>query len=175
MDHFDYFVGAMKYYDKAGVLIDSLLEEKSLTSDSLYRHFHLSLLNGWNDLRISEIGYNYLENSNGKIIENVELRNEIIKLFESNYSSALQQLEWGRYDNPESHSFVDEYFERTPYAALKPYNGTELYNNRMFNSLLHKARSQRIYFIGIIEYQKKETQRVLQLIKDELGEEAIKN
>jgi hypothetical protein len=171
IEFFDYFNEALNYFDRSGQLIDSLLREKSLTSDTLYRHFHLSVLNGWNDLRISEIGYNFIEQTNGKIIKNVELRNEIIQLFENNYSFALQQIEWGKYDNPETKQFIDEYFERTPYLALKPYDATELNGNRMYNSLLKKARAQRIYFIGIIEGQKVETKRVLQLIKDELGED----
>ncbi len=164
----EFFIGFLNYCNKSGGLIDSLLMSKSLTSDTLYRHFHLSIMNGWNDLRISSVGYNYLENTNGKIIKNEKLRKEIIDLFENKYAHTLKQLMWGRDDNPETSPFIDEYFERTPGAALKPYDGKELYESRKFNSLLKKALAQRIYFTGIVEDQKRETQRVLELIQEEL-------
>ena len=73
-------------------------------------------------------------------------------------------------DDPEIHSFIDEHFERTLNAGLRPYDEESLLDDVVFNSLIKKASVQRNYFAGILRMSREETVKVLLLIKYELGD-----
>lgn len=167
-DFFQYAIWGLGVFDKSGEIISKLLDERDLESDTLYRHFHQALLNGAHDFFISEIGYSYIRNTNGRVINNIDLRNQIIQLFEFDFQNVYRQYSWGKDDNPEINAFIDENFERTRSVKLIPYDVNDLYGSRMYNSLIKKASAQRGYFIGHIIALKEKTHKLLLLVEEEL-------
>ena len=170
LDQIRYHQDFIDRYNVSGQIILSLFESQDLDSDTLWRHFHFSLVNGASDIWLIETGYEHLRITNGEIILNENLRKEIIQLFEVEYKRLFQELSWGLKDDPETHPFIDKHFKRRPNAAMQPYDPTELYGSRIYNSLLAKGISQRRYFSLILKDVEKDTQRVLSFIKRELGD-----
>lgn len=163
-----YHENSIRTYERSGQIIVELMNSSKLQGDTLGRHFHFAFVNGASDVWLSESGYEYLNETNGDIIHNRQLRKEIIQLFESSYKYLFQELSWGLKDDPETHEFLDQNFQRTQDAKLVPYNVNDLYQNRIFNSLLKKALAQRYYILNLLNRNKEETQKVLSNINREL-------
>jgi hypothetical protein len=138
-------------------------------NDSLDRHFFQGILIGQVMHGYpAKDGYESFKNVGFDMIQNDTLKKKIVYLFEEIYKRAE---EWGNYCNsfaPEIGSLWSIYFKRTNLTALKPLDydlllsSTEVYNNyagsRGFNN----------NYLWKLEESQRETQRVLQLIKEEL-------
>ncbi|MDX1700624.1 MAG: hypothetical protein R3250_08410 [Melioribacteraceae bacterium] len=156
--------------NNSGEIVLSIIDNNSEYKDTLGKHFWFAFYNV-SKVFLSEAGYQPMKYTGGKLILNEQLKYEIVNLFEVKYQFLLSQLEWGIKDDPETHPFLDEHFIRDDRGNLKPFNFDAISDNTIFYSLLNKAKSQRTWFEMLISDSKKETERVLRLIEEELGEE----
>ncbi|MCK5441886.1 MAG: hypothetical protein KAJ23_08355 [Maribacter sp.] len=81
--------------------------------------------------------------------------------------------QWGMEVRPDWDPFVVEHFI-LGISNWVPRDFNFVINNHYFNGLVAVGRAQRRYYGEKYQIALKETSKVLQLIKDELGEERVK-
>ena len=152
-------------------IINTAINNNFEYRDTLDRHFLLAIQNVAN-FKMSQAGYESLKDSGLGIIRDNFLKNEIVYLFEHTYLLLDGRLIWGNSDNPEWNSYITEHF-MSYRGGRKPFEYDFIINDNYFKGLLSKAYSQRNFFNRFYTESFDESQRVLQLIKDELSEHEI--
>jgi hypothetical protein len=163
--------------NRSGDIIFSVVSNKTNNSDTLRNHWHRALLNHGN-LTLSNAGYESLRNVGFDIIRNESLKEEIINLYENAYLNLGRRQIWGNTIRPDWDSFIMEHFtsERSwpqdtlGQTGLIPRDFNFVVNNNYFHGLIEAAIGQRLFYERHYRVCLEETQRVLQLIKDELNE-----
>ncbi|WP_445385797.1 DUF6090 family protein [Robiginitalea sp. IMCC44478] len=153
-------------------IVVSLLNKKIIYSDSLNSHFPLALNPADQESFISYVGYESLKNLGFNIIQNNGLKNEIINLFEGSYLDL--KAKYNRADDldPEIIKFRHQHF----LVRSKPEGGRwfipidldNLLENKQFESHLVELKGLRGWIMLTLNQCLKETQRVHQMINDEL-------
>jgi len=164
-------IRSIDYYRKSGSVIISAIENKLIDSDSLGNYFHQALM-GTSDVGLSEIGYNVIKDNGFEIIRNQVLKKEMMVFFEDTQPHLQGDLNWGRVDRVDREKFVDENFIQIPNErgiTYKAFDLESLLKNQYFIALVHKTDVQRIWFSNIMERHLTESQRMLELINEELN------
>jgi len=151
--------------DGSSDLIISVIKEKQVYHDSLDYHFARAL-NAKPLYVFSFVGYESMKNTGFDIIQDDQLKKEIINLFEMTYR--IVQL---RQDNvPDMWNFISKRFMRHPLDwQYKPLNFDELLEDKEFLSMINGFKGNRRWIGKAYEEALNESQRVLQLIKEELS------
>lgn len=153
--------------DRSSDLIISVLKEGRGYHDSLDYYFARSL-NAEPLYPLSFVGYESVRNTGFDIIINDQLKEEIINLFELTYSTMQLRQE----NLPVLWEFIRKRFMNSPDDwSLKPFDFEELLEDREYISCVNNMKSNRLWIRESYEESFEETNRVLKLIKDELGEE----
>lgn len=153
-------------------IIVSMLNEKIPFSDSLNSHFPLALNPADEGSFISYVGYESLKNIGFDIIQNYGLKKEIINLFEGSYRDLKARYNRADDLDPELIKFRHQHF----LVRSKPEGGRwfipidldNLLENKQFESHLVELKGLRGWIILTLNQSLEETQRVLQMIQDEL-------
>ncbi|MCK5442704.1 MAG: hypothetical protein KAJ23_12515 [Maribacter sp.] len=150
--------------DESSNLIITVIEHKRNYNDSLDYHFARAL-NAIPLYPITYVAYESMKNTGFDIVRNDQLKNEIINLFELTYSTA--QL---RQNNlPDLWDFIGKRFMNDPLGwSHKPFDFEDLVQDREFRSIINRMKSSRGYIGRAYVESLNESQRILQLIKDEL-------
>jgi hypothetical protein len=143
------------------------IENDLAYSDSLDLHF-LKSFQQWAQSFVSKAGFEGLKNAGLELIQSDKLRVELVNLFENTYSVMREDVEVWQID-PFIFKYMDENFVWSSGKAY-PKNYDFVMNDHYFFSIVHRLMSQSNHLRGILESGLEETQRVLQLIKEELGE-----
>jgi len=169
IDHIYNRLGAISRRNRSGDIIFSVVMDKLNNSDTLWNHWHGALLNHAN-LTLSEAGYESLKNVGFDIVSNASLKEEIINLYEDTYLNLGRRQTWGNRIRPDWDSFIMEHFINVGAGkgGLIPRDFDFIVNDNYFYGLIDVARGQRSYYGRHFDECLEETQRVLQLIKDEL-------
>jgi len=158
---------------KSAEIIISVIENRDEYSDTLDYHFHKAQVNGYR-FTLSKAGYEAFKNTGFEIITNEALQKDVIKLFEVVYPKLPEALGWGQEGSMWKAKYMDEQFLRINThrggGSMKPIDFEFLINDHYYFALLHKFNGQRRHFISVMDNCLSETQRVLQLIKDEMGD-----
>jgi len=115
------------------------------------------------------MGYEELKNVGFDIIRNETLKNEILKLFEVTYSSKIQKLKWFDQLDPFREKNLYDNFKDS-YGFLKPINYDSLLLDNYYISMITALKIQRSYWVEMLNECKLETQKLNNLINDELQE-----
>jgi hypothetical protein len=162
------------FYDehKSSNIIIAVLEGDRANHDSLNGDWARAL-NPTSELStVTFVGFESLNDSGFDYVLNDNLRKEIKRLFEWTYSEAK-----GRHNRvnqywPEVKNLTHEHLMRDFDSwSFKPFDIEELKKNKEFRSWVNTIRNNRGWMRSSFEQSLTETQRVLQLIKEELGEE----
>ena len=137
-------------------------------SDSLNSHFHKSRIQTGGSQYLSHTGYESLRDAGLDIIINKDLKDNILYLYEVTYSSNIESLEWFDQIDPFREKSLYENFIDAGYGTLAPVNYALLLNDQYYISMIIALRGHRIYWNKLLGECLRETQRVLQLIKEEL-------
>ena len=143
------------------------LENKLPYSKSLDIHFERSRYQYAEDF-VSESGYEQLRNEGFDIIKSQSLREEIIELFEATYSLMREEMEVYRPNDINIHKYIDEHFSEETPGFLSPVNYEELLEDNYYKAILKRLAGTRWWQIEVYNKSLSNTQRVLQLINEEL-------
>lgn len=146
-------------------LIIEVIQNKHIYHDSMDYHFARAL-NVEPLYPLSFVAYESLKNAGFDLVANDQLRKEMINLFELTYITAqLRQQQ-----SPDIWEFNLRRFMVDPNNwSYKPYDFDELVKDREFQSLINRMKSNRWWIKVAYEKSHEESQRVLQLITDELN------
>ncbi|MEP0134446.1 MAG: DUF6090 family protein [Eudoraea sp.] len=153
----------------SGQIVLAAIQNNEQTVDTLGQHFHWALVNHSN-LALSKAGYESLKNIGFEILRNEILKKEIVNLYENTYLQLSVSQQWGGELNPDTNNYLIDHFIRGEDASYMPVNFNELAKDQYFYGLINIAERQRSFYMGQYERALVETKRILQLIKDELGE-----
>jgi hypothetical protein len=161
-------------HGESSKIILSTLNNKLPYSDSLDIHFHKARVSK-RELILSESGYEQYKNAGFQIIQNVGLKNEILNLFESTYPKVLANR---GHINKIYDAFFNYHVPLFIFTSgendndwnpkLKPINFQELYDDQYYIGWIRAYYEGRKSLINLESNLLNETNRVLQVINDEL-------
>ena len=162
------WINSNRKNDISGDIITSVLEDKLPYHDSLNNHFAKAL-----NIRkiglMSEVGYESLKNVGLEIIQNKQMKKNIVGLFEGFYQVIKSKLDVVTYKNNELMRLQNKRFMRKQGLKFKPFDYDSLLNDLEFLSSLNQSRDNRSWLNKSLEESLEETQIVLQLVKEELN------
>ncbi len=165
--------GRIRYFNRAqnsSKIILDLIEAKRTDHDSLGYHFSRGT-NGYGGADvISYVGYETLRNNGFNLITNKSLKDEIIKLFESTYRTLISFDQTFVNDNSRYKEVLSTLFYQDDYFSLKPFDFNSVLESPTYYSLLTDYHFNCGWMKEETNDGLLETQRVLQLIEDELNE-----
>ena len=166
---FEEFSNGGKWADRASDYVLAVLNGEISYSDSLDRVINRAIYRR-NNLEYSNVAYEALKNTNLHLIRNNTLKKEIILLFELIYPNMMAGFNWG--GNESQPEYMDHHF--FPISAenglvWRPYDFSVQMKDNYFKSLIAKIKIQRKFYRSRVLKPLSNSKRVLQLIKDELG------
>jgi hypothetical protein len=150
--------------------VDIIKERKSYP-DTLIYHFGQLNRSGSYILKLNTNGYESLKNIGFEILTSKVLKKEIISLFEISYPKYVRTTEvinsvWGSMPM----WWQDYFYMRPSEPGLIPLDYNALIEDKKFMTIVRELEGGRNRLRETMIWCKTETQRVLQLIKDEMGE-----
>jgi hypothetical protein len=164
-----YFEDKMKQIqsaNKSAEIIFAAIKLRDINTDTLGHHFRYALTN-YADLWLSQSGYESLKNLGFDIIEDEELKKEIINLHENTYLNMERSQEWGNNVAPHLDSYLIKHFIRYK-GKMIPRDFNQVANDEYFYGLINVAESQRNFYYGKYSETLDETKRVLELITNKM-------
>lgn len=153
----------------AQVIIDAITKSQ-VYEDSLKVHFHKARIQVGGTQYLSNIGYVALGDAGFDIISNKSLKDDILYLFEVTYSSNIETLKWFAQIDPFREKNLYDNFINDAYGSLMPIDYERLLDDQYYISMIIALQGQRRYWNNLLNECLKETERVLQLIEEGLGE-----
>ena len=171
IERFETRLSTIQRYSKSGKIILSIIENKTEETETLHQHWNRALINGSGEI-ITLAGYEGLKNVGFEIISNEVMKDAIINLYEDTYLLQLNHRQgWGTEVKPNLDKYITEHFSWNTISRERvPYDYHFIINDNYFIGLVKTAALQRVYITNALNESLKESQRVLQLIKDELDE-----
>ena len=149
------------------LVLDAVRNKKAFY-DSLAYHIHSAPIFPNPDLSFT--AYEPLKSVGFDIISNLELKNEILNLFEVTYASMIREL--GIIENQSvmagQLSFYLENFERSNYKAI-PNNYAELVNSQKFINIIVFHKDMHSWGMQLKEPCLIESERIIEMIDEELN------
>jgi hypothetical protein len=167
-----------KGMDNSNNVIIEVLENDLAYHDSLNLYFHLARLSG-TYLSFSTAGYEGLKNVGFDIIRSDSIKTEIIDLFEVDYNSFINLIKYfesfladrQKYIDGVLHYDQDNYNPDNPFfAPLTPFDFKQLLDDNYYLAMMKSVKVQRNVISVRISTYLKSSQRILQLINDELND-----
>ena len=163
----------------SSAIIINAVESHLSYSDSLDIHFQLARIPNMS-LILSYSGYEALKNAGFELIQSKEIRAEIINLFEVTYLALRERMSYFKTFQPVRASYIDELFQYDEEInqadnlniaiPLVPMNYQTLLNDKRYLAMIKSTQMQRRLISSQMKASLEESQRVLKLIKKELGE-----
>ena len=164
-------INQLEKTNSSSTIVLSFLNESLPYSDTLSFHFFRS---GWQNkgvyAALSRAGYESLKSLGLEIIKNDDLKNEVISLFDIQIPRLSIFSEMGIDDMSSSREYIKKNF-RSNGTGLLPLNHTEILEDNYYHSIVQNRWASRDVLIQRTQKCVEEIERVLRLIKEELGEE----
>lgn len=156
----------LEYNMKACDTLLNVIEYKKSLADSLPRYFNTVRVIA-ND-NLSSTAYESLKSTGFDIIENGTLRNEIIKIYEVTYSKMTNSLNSYLFNNEIIGNYYLMNFESFRGTTI-PNNYDKVINDPVYKNIVKRLKDRNEWSIELKEPCIKESERLIQLIDDELG------
>ena len=167
----DNFIGRLDQIDHSAAIIKHVIENKSPYSDTLGMHFLRGSRIGAYEFFLNFDGYTSLENAGFDIISERVLRDNIRTLYEVNYSSTANFTDYLKTFVERVQTLFSSYFYVLGNTGPEPIDYKALLSDKKYISELNTMSFLRNQFkTSFIIESYSETQRVLQLINEELGD-----
>ena len=152
--------------NRSTAILKTIIETKMDYSDSLFYHINEGTRSGTFLFKLNLDGYASLQSTGFNILQNEELKDEILSLFEVTYGDVLTTLQFANsmYD----YNWYKEYFYKTEVESLIPYHPDEILQDKRFLTEIMDIAFLRNDFQSSLKETIEPSQRVLQHIKDEL-------
>ena len=166
-------IETISYYTSSGNRVYKWIKGE-IHFDSISPHaWQSAMMNGAN-LKLSTSGYEALKNNGFDLLTNLELKKEIINLFENVYSDLERQQTWGTAINPAHDKFLLEHFIKYVNEdgwidfGLIPRNKAFLLESNYYYGLIETAIGQRQFYTTRYERAIEANEKVITLINEEL-------
>ena len=157
-------IGEINIYNKSSNIFFDVLQRKLPYTDTLIEHFEYGRRNGFMRGLLTSDGYEAYKNTGFNIVQSKSIKNEVLSLFEVNYDEVEKYRLYLLQNATPDMEFVKEYFARG-----KPLNYNEfISSNEVLQTYVIADYTRNIY-LEYLSSSLQETQRVLKLIKVELG------
>ena len=148
----------------------NILDKQSNQPEILARCLNSAINLAYGNLQITKNGFETLKNKGLDILSNDEVKKEIVILFEELYPSLLGIFDWKHTD--ELKHYLDVNF--LPIVGdngllFQPYDYDYIIKDNYFNTIVHKTKNQRNYFKIIITQRMRDTEKLKDLIQNELN------
>ena len=158
--------------NEASNIIMSIMDRELSYTDSMNHHFYFALNPVDKGPFLSYVGYESLKNIGFEVIQNNQLKKEIINLFEGTYLELLSKYDRiEKLSSPEMVHFRRQHFLFHPDTilgiGLKPIFYSTIIKDARFRSVLTELQGLRGWISISIKQSLQDTKRVHQLIKDE--------
>lgn len=151
-------------------IIIQIIEARNSYPDSLINYFIELNRSGSYLLRLNTNGYESLKNFGFEILSSKAIKNEILTLFETTYPGYIKQTEVTNAIWENNTNWWNEYFYIRPtQSGYVPYNFSALAEDKKFMTNVRLLQSGREGVLNNMKLCKVETERVLELIKNELN------
>jgi len=156
----------LRLFDRSSEIVLSSIYNSRPYVDTLARHFDMARVPKV-ELFLSQTGYEGYKDIGLHILTNKDLKGEVLTLFETTYPYILSDYKLVNAEYPDFENHVVQNFI---YAddKLEPVDYPKLLTDHYYISWIRAYKEGRKYLIKIERNLLTETQRVLQLIKDEL-------
>jgi hypothetical protein len=155
---------------QSAMVIMDVLENKRPYEDSLVQHFGYALNIYDSGEKLSLIGYESLKNTGIDIIQNKELKNRIINLYESVFESSKGRLDRNGKMYMDIINIRQDRFLRRPGFRFEPFNYDQLLRDDYFYSWLVTISDNRSWANSSVNKSLEVAREVLQAINVELKE-----
>jgi len=165
------YISTIEKSKKSSEILISVIENKLPYRDTMDLHFHFART--WFSNRfISLAGYEEFKNAGFDLVLNKKLKDEIIELFETRYPKTQETIDV--FQDGFFHK-LNDYYRNNFYGVydrdyIKPIDFNLLVKDQYYLSTLKEYYNVRLWLIDVQNESLQESQRVLHLIKDELGE-----
>jgi hypothetical protein len=160
------YIEDIEFNVRSKQIILDVIDNKIAYSDTLDRHFLFAFVQ-WSDCFVSYSGFDALKNNGIDLILSASLRQEIITLFESSYAVMKEDIQNWTFDQF-IFKYMDENFIWYDTVKAVPKDFNFVMNDHYFLSIVHRLVRQNNRIKNMLSESLNETQRVLQLIKEEL-------
>ena len=165
INQFENTISQIDGFARSSEIIIHAVETNQPYSDSLLQHFPSAITRGSMLTNIIYAGYESLKNQGFDILRSETLKDQIVNLHEVTYKATERLISYYNEFNPNDHMFnMMHFLDGIPidYESLikEQYYHAILLRARRYRNLLHKNLSDCLL----------QSRRILQLLKDELGE-----
>jgi hypothetical protein len=163
--------GRIAFFDRglsSCKLILKVIDHHYQDHDSLGLHFSRATRGYGGADVISYLGYEALKNKGLDLITNKSVKDEILTLFESTYRNIISVDETFKAQNIYRNEVVGELFYHNGAHSMKPFDFEKVLKSHKYYSSLTDHQNNYRWMKEETESGLRETNRVLQLIKEEL-------
>jgi len=167
-------ISEIEKINRSSEITIQFIEQKLPYSDSLHYHFGEMGRSGSFIVKLNKDGYESYKNIGFEILTSKSLKKEILTLFEVSYKEYESDIEvtnaiWG--SDP---FWWKDYFIDNMELGMIPIDYTKVQRNNDVLNNVSVLFQQRIAIIEELKFVITESERVLQLIKNEMGESDAK-
>ncbi len=156
--------------DRSADLIISLIHGDQIPEDSLPRYLHGARIKSTSGLFLSVAGFEALKNVGFTIVQSDTLKDAILDLYETTYRQLMAFAEMFEVESPERRKFINDNFITEYGGLLTPIDRDKLFHDINYFVFLKRLKQDRYAINNRSKICLNKTQKVLQLIKSELGE-----
>jgi hypothetical protein len=161
----------MQQYNQSSDIVLNLFQDKPMYHDSINRHFQMARWSGKGNLMsMSYAGYEALKDAGLTILSSKELRKIIIEFFENQMPYLEKRIDQSKFEShSHDHFYISNFYESI--NDFRPFDPHKILSDQYAFSLFSSLKTQRLVLIIYVSETLVESERVLQLVKEELGEE----
>ena len=163
-------ISEIEEINRSSEITIQFIEQKLPYSDSLHYHFGEMGRSGSFIVKLNKDGYESYKNIGFEILTSKSLKNEILTLFEVSYKEYESAIEVTNSLWESDPLWWKDYFIVNMELGMIPIDYTKVQRNNDVLNNVSVLFQQRIGIIKELEFVIIESERVLQLIKDEMGE-----
>ena len=156
--------------DASSDILLKVLENNQPYSDTLNIHFSNAKKHGFLNFMLSRSGFEVYRNTGFEIIQNKQLKEEIIDLFEVTYSKLERVHSYLESESKLTRELVYNYYFMVDKGSMYPFNYDRFLKEKKYKSLLIRIRANRGLLKDNIQDCLTESKEVLKHIKYELEE-----
>lgn len=151
-------------------IILNTIDNHSDYNDSLSIHFSMATRGYGGADQISFTGYEELKNNGFDLVTNKLLKDEVIKIFENTYRTTISIDETFKLENVYRNEVIGPLFYHDKAYSMKPFDYQTVLESHSYYSLLTDFQNNYGWMKEYALLGLSETDRVLQLVENELEE-----
>jgi len=151
--------------NRSTAILNNAIKLELPYDDTLAYHMNEALRSGTFLFKLNSDGYESLQSTGFNIIQNEELKDEILSLFEATYGYVLTTLQFANSLYLDNSGWWKAYFHKSDLNVMTPYNKDNILKDKRYLTEINEIAFLRRDFQNALKGSLTESQRVLQIIK----------